>query len=107
MKEESAKLDLWLQLVEARRAAGLTQAELAERLGVSQAQVARVEKKGYDGQTRKTLPRYAQALGEGFSLEVAIRRPGAASRPSVLHRAGPLGLGPDWARRFISTMRHR
>ncbi len=46
--EEAAKKELWLQLVEARQAAGLTQAELAERLSVSQAQVARIEKSGYD-----------------------------------------------------------
>ncbi len=36
-KEEAAKKELWLQLVEARQAAGLTQVELARRLGVSQA----------------------------------------------------------------------
>lgn len=69
-KEESAKQELWLQLVEARLAAGLTQAELAKRLGVSQAQVARIEKCGYDAYTLNTLRRYAQAVGK--TLEVAI-----------------------------------
>src|SRR6266568_48535 len=44
-KEEAAKKELWLQLVEARQAAGLTQAELARRLGVSQAQVAGIVKR--------------------------------------------------------------
>ncbi|MBI2909432.1 MAG: helix-turn-helix domain-containing protein [Chloroflexi bacterium] len=43
-EEEAAKKGLWLQLVEARQAAGLTQAEVARRLGVSQAQVSRIEK---------------------------------------------------------------
>jgi DNA-binding XRE family transcriptional regulator len=73
-EEEAAKKELWLQLVEARQAAGLTQAELAKRLGVSQAQVARIEKRGYDAYTLNTLRRYVQALGEGFSLEVTIRQ---------------------------------
>lgn len=73
-EEEAAKKELWLQLVEARRAAGLTQAEVAQRLGVSQAQVARIEKRGYDAYTLNTLRRYVQALGEGFSLEVKVRR---------------------------------
>ena len=77
--EEAAKSELWLQLVEARQAAGLTQAELAQRLGVSQAQVARIEKRGYDAYTLNTLRRYVEALGEGFTLEVAVRRTGAAS----------------------------
>jgi DNA-binding XRE family transcriptional regulator len=69
-KEEAAKKELWLQLVEARQAAGLTQAELAQRLGVSQAQVARIEKSGYDSYTLNTLRRYVQALGR--TLEVAV-----------------------------------
>ena len=70
--EEAAKSELWLQLVEARQAAGLTQVELARRLGVSQAQVARIEKRGYDAYTLTTLRRYVQALGAGFRLEVAV-----------------------------------
>ncbi len=73
--EESAKMDLWLQLVEARQTAGLTQAELASRLGVSQAQVARIEKRGYDAHSLNTLRRYVAALGDGFGLEVRVRQP--------------------------------
>lgn len=72
-EEEAAKKDLWLQLVEARMVAGLTQAELAARLGVSQAQVARAEKRGYDAYTVNTLRRYVQALGEDFTLEIRVR----------------------------------
>jgi len=73
--EESAKMDLWLQLVEARQAVGLTQADLAERLGVSQSQVARIEKRGYDAHSLNTLRRYVAALGDGFGLEVRVRHP--------------------------------
>lgn len=72
-EEEATKLELWLQMVEARQAAGLTQAELAERMGVSQAQVARLEKRGYDGYSLTSLRRYVAALGDGFRLEVSIR----------------------------------
>src|SRR5712691_1146412 len=74
--EEAAKSELWLQLVEARHAAGLTQAEMAKRIGVSQAQIARIEKEGYDAYTLNTLRRYVKALGEGFSLEVKVHTPG-------------------------------
>ncbi len=72
--EESAKMELWLQLAEARHAAGLTQEELAERLGVSQVQVSRMEKRGYDRYTLNSLRRYIQALGDDFTLEVRVRR---------------------------------
>jgi len=85
-EEEAAKKELWLQLVEARQAAGLTQAEVAKRLGVSQAQVARIEKQGYDAYTLTTLRRYVEALGEGFQLEVAIRR-------SMPHQVGQAAAG--------------
>src|SRR3954451_2320089 len=73
-EEEAAKKELWLQLVEAREEAGLTQTEVAKRLGVSQAQVARIEKRGYDAYTLNSLRRYVEALGEGFSLEVKVRQ---------------------------------
>lgn len=74
-EEEAAKGALWLQLVEARQAAGLTQEQMAQRIGVSQAQVSRIEKEGYDAYTLTTLRRYVKALGEGFTLEVTIHYP--------------------------------
>jgi DNA-binding XRE family transcriptional regulator len=87
-EQEAAKKELWLQLVEARMDAGLTQAQLAKRLGVSQAQVARIEKRGYDSYTLKTLRRYVEALGGAWSVRVEVRqattvrkpRPAASSR---------------------------
>ena len=85
--EEAAKSELWLQLVEARKLAGLTQKQLAERLGVSQAQVARIEKRGYDAYTLTSLRRYVAALGDDFSLAVQVRRhdkPVDESLPSLV-----------------------
>jgi DNA-directed RNA polymerase specialized sigma subunit len=72
-EEEAKKKELWLQLVEARHAAGLTQQEVAARMGVSQAQVARIERRGYESYTLRTLERYLAALGDRFTLEVAVR----------------------------------
>lgn len=72
---EAAKMNLWLQLVEAREAAGLTRTDLAARLGVSPVQLARIERRGYDGHSLNTLRRYVEALGDGFGLEVRVRRP--------------------------------
>lgn len=74
--EEAAKSELWLQLVEARQAAGLTQAEVAKRIGITQGQVARLEKRGYDGYTLTSLRRYVEALGGDFKLEVRVQRRG-------------------------------
>lgn len=82
-EEEAQKKELWLALVEARQAAGLTQAEVASRLGVSQAQVARIEKRGYNSYTLNTLRRYIEALGEGFSVEVLVHHPQTTDRGHV------------------------
>lgn len=81
-QEEAAKKELWLQLARARQAAKLTQAEIARRLGVSQAQIARIEKRGYDAYTLTTLRRYVQALGNEYSLEVTIRQSGRPVEPN-------------------------
>lgn len=82
-EEEAAKKALWLQLVEARQAAGLTQAEVAKRLGVSQSQVARIEKRGYDAYTLTTLRRYVEALGDDFSLEITVRHASISLAPAA------------------------
>jgi predicted transcriptional regulator len=43
-------------------------------MGVSQAQVARIEKEDYDPYILTTLRRYIAALGDEFELEVLVRR---------------------------------
>ncbi len=78
--DETAKKELWFRLVEARRAAGLTQEDVAKRLGVSRTQVGRIEKRGYDLSSLRALQRYVQALGAGYSVEVRIRRTRARAR---------------------------
>jgi predicted transcriptional regulator len=50
-------------------------------MGVSQAQVARIEKAGYDGYTLRTLRRYLDALGDEFSLEVAVKKGEPVEQP--------------------------
>jgi len=84
-EEEAAKSELWLQLVEARQEAGLTQKQMAERIGVSQAQVARIEKEGYETYTLTTLRRYVAALGDEFQLEVRVRRRERGEQRERLH----------------------
>jgi transcriptional regulator with XRE-family HTH domain len=62
-------------LKEARRQAGLTQAQLARRLGVSQAAVAKLERPGANP-TVDTLDDALWATGHRLALEVSVRRRG-------------------------------
>ena len=70
--EEAAKKELWLQLVEARQASGLTQQQAADRMGIPPTQVALIEQRGYEGYTLRTLRRYLAALGGQFSLHIGV-----------------------------------
>ena len=62
-------------LKDARRGAGLSQAALAERLGISQAAVAKLERPGANP-TVETLDRVLWAAGQRLVLSVAPRSTG-------------------------------
>jgi ribosome-binding protein aMBF1 (putative translation factor) len=64
------EFEISAELVKARLRAGLSQAELAARMGASQSTIARLE----SGQTlpsTKTLLRYAQATGSKFHVRLS------------------------------------
>lgn len=66
--------EIWRQLVIARVTVGLTQTELARRMGVSQSQISGWERPGFEAYNLNTLRRYVQALGGEYVLEVKIYR---------------------------------
>ncbi|GIJ67266.1 helix-turn-helix domain-containing protein [Virgisporangium ochraceum] len=68
-REMAANNDLVEELVARRRAAGLSQGEVAERMGTSQPAVARLEAGQVDARM-STLRRYAAAVGAELKLEV-------------------------------------
>jgi transcriptional regulator with XRE-family HTH domain len=59
-----------IDLASIRRAAGLTQTELAHSLGVGQAQISKVERQ--DDMLISTLASYLKALGVTASLLVEV-----------------------------------
>lgn len=63
------RLELLAELVAQRRASGLSQAEVAERMGTSQPAVARLEAGGVDARL-STLERYAAAVGQRIELRL-------------------------------------
>ncbi len=80
LAEEFAFLD---EVLKARAAAGLTQAEVAERIGTTQSAVARLESAdAKHSPSLTTLRRYAAALG--CKLQVRLVR-----EPAAKYRASP------------------
>ena len=70
-REEGELLD---QLLKARHDAGLTQAQVAERMGTQPPSVARLERSlatGKHSPSLATLRKYAQACGRELGLEIA------------------------------------
>ncbi len=81
-----------------RRSAGLSQTEVAARMGTSQSAVARLETGDADVRV-STLERYAAAIGSQVAW-LARAQPGAAAdpagpAPAAPGPAGPGSIGPD------------
>jgi transcriptional regulator with XRE-family HTH domain len=74
-------------LAELRKAAGLTQEELAERAGISWSQVQKLEY-GRSRPTWQTLQGLARALGpEVYEVEFSTVKTGRPGRPRKRHEA--------------------
>jgi len=69
-EELGEEFELARSLIEARLAAGLTQEELARRMGTSQPVIARLEA-GHKP-SLKTLQRYAEATGAKLKIELVV-----------------------------------
>jgi transcriptional regulator with XRE-family HTH domain len=86
--EEFAFLD---EVLKARAEAGLTQAEVAERIGTTQSAVARLESaEPKHSPSIATLQKYAKALGYTVQLKLVKerRRPTRSSGPGKSARRG-------------------
>jgi transcriptional regulator with XRE-family HTH domain len=80
LDEEFAFLDEFLK---ARAEQGLTQAQVAERIGTTQSAVARLESgSGKHSPSVATLSRYAEALGCKLEIRLVPKR-GAARKSST------------------------
>jgi transcriptional regulator with XRE-family HTH domain len=82
----TARLRLASAVYDARIGAGLTQEQLANRIGTSQSVIARLEDADYDGHSLKILNRIADATGH--TLHVTFdRKPeqlGSVADPGIL-----------------------
>jgi ribosome-binding protein aMBF1 (putative translation factor) len=74
LAEESANAEVAMLLHDAREAAGLTQRELAERVGTSRSVITRLEDADYRGHSLAMLRRIADALDLKLTLELTPRR---------------------------------
>jgi ribosome-binding protein aMBF1 (putative translation factor) len=69
-EEEKINYQSALAIREAREAAGLTQAQLAKKIGTTQSVISRLEDADYEGHTLKMLERIAEALKQRIVIHL-------------------------------------
>ena len=80
--------DVALQLAALRKKAGLSQKELAQRVGTSQQQISRLESTSYEGHSLSMLRRVAEALGA--TVHINIQLPERPEQAAVAEDKGNL-----------------
>ena len=75
VRRKQQELKIWLQLQQARMDAGISQSELARRLGKNQAQISRLEDPDKpDGYSVMNIIEFVMALGDDFEVNLSIGR---------------------------------
>ena len=69
-KKAGEAWDVALELAALRKESGLSQKELAKRVGTTQQQISRLESTSYEGHSLSMLRRVAEALGATIHIEL-------------------------------------
>jgi DNA-binding XRE family transcriptional regulator len=78
-------------IYEARNKAGLSQSELAERIGTKQSVISRLEDADYEGHSLSMLQRIAAAMGQCVEIRFLARRKAVSGRRSNAAILEPVG----------------
>ncbi|MBW2670880.1 MAG: helix-turn-helix domain-containing protein [Deltaproteobacteria bacterium] len=87
-KKAGQAWDVALQLAALRKDAGLSQKELAVKVGTSQQQISRLESPSYEGHSLSMLRRVAEVLGATVHIEIQREdrsRPSAVAEKEVTY----------------------
>src|SRR5438309_1145386 len=82
VENEFINADIAMKVHDARREAGLTQKQLADRIGTKQSVISRIEDADYDGHSLTVLKRIADALGKKLRVEFYADKATSKSRHS-------------------------
>jgi HTH-type transcriptional regulator/antitoxin HipB len=72
-EEETKVLSIGVQLAKQRKRKGLTQAELAKKIGTSTPQLSRTERRP-ENVNMRTLIRYAEAVGMNLDVRLIAKK---------------------------------
>jgi transcriptional regulator with XRE-family HTH domain len=80
-KKAGEAWDVAIKLASLRKASGLSQKQLAKRVGTSQQQISRLESPSYEGHSLSMLRRVAEVLGATVHVEI---QPPKTGRPPIV-----------------------
>jgi DNA-binding XRE family transcriptional regulator len=72
-EEETTVLSIGMQLAKQRKRQGMTQAELAKKIGTSTPQLSRTERRP-ENVNMRTLIRYAEAVGMNLDVRLVAKK---------------------------------
>ncbi|MDX9974810.1 MAG: helix-turn-helix transcriptional regulator [FCB group bacterium] len=78
LEEERRNAAITRRLIALRTRAGLTQLQLAQRVGTTASVISRLENADYEGHSLSMLRRVANALGKDIDVRFVARRAGGA-----------------------------
>lgn len=109
-REAGKAWDIALKLASLRKASGLSQKELARRVGTSQQQISRLESPAYEGHSLSMLRRVAEVLGARIHLEIQPKKPGklpiVAEHKAIYKVKWSTTQRTKKSRRNVSVVRH-
>jgi DNA-binding XRE family transcriptional regulator len=73
-KQAGEAWDVAMQLAALRKETGLSQKDLAERVGTSQQQISRLESPSYEGHSLSMIRRVAEVLGASVRVQIQRER---------------------------------
>jgi len=88
-------LDVAVQLASLRKASGLSQKELAKRVGTSQQQISRLESPSYEGHSLSMLRRVADVLGATVHVKIQGKKqqtPPVVAEARAIYRVKSKGV---------------
>ena len=74
LRKANEAWDVAVQLASLRKKSGLSQKELAKRVGTSQQQISRLESPSYRGHSLRMLRRVAGVLGAGVRVKIQAKK---------------------------------
>jgi transcriptional regulator with XRE-family HTH domain len=74
-KKAGKDWDVALQLADLRKKSGLSQKELARRVGTSQQQISRLESPSYEGHSLSMIRRVTEVLGAAIRVTIEPLKP--------------------------------